>query len=372
MTAAFALALFAITFGLSWRAKVTQERWSRLVGVETRAIASLDELTRAQNAFRSRFVPGAEAVARYRVVQQLLDDEALRAIDVAALRGRVKAFRTIISEPEPGVEDVDATSVAVVEEAQRVATARKREIAQQLPALERESRATMSSGLAIAWILVLVSFAAVQTALRKVVRPLEELSAAADRIALGDLTARAPVAGDHEVAKLGVALNRMADELKAHARTDELTSLPNFRAFRERIDAEIERAERYPAPFGVMVLDLDRFKKYNDTFGHLAGNEALRRVSRALRESVRAVDFSALYGGEEFAVIVPQIDVPELIVVAERVRTAVEALPAPPDGAQLTVSIGAAMYPRTGRRPSRCSRPPTPACTRPNAPDEIA
>ena len=348
LTAAFAVALFAITFGLSWRAQVTQNRWQRLVGVEARAIAALDELTRAQNAFHARFIAGVSNDARYRVVLQLLDDESLKAIDTNALRGRVRAFRTIISDPMPRREDVDATSYAVVAEAQRIATARKREIAMQLPALERETKAMMSSGLAVAWIIVMVSFAAVQTALRKVVRPLEELSTAADRIALGDLTARAPVAGDYEVAKLGVALNRMADELKARARTDELTSLPNFRAFRERIDAEIERADRYPSRFGVLVLDLDRFKNYNDTYGHLSGNEALRRVSRAMRENVRAVDFSARYGGEEFAAILPQVDVAALLVVAERVRSAIEALPAPPDGSQVTVSIGAAMYPDDG------------------------
>ena len=89
----------------------------------------------------------------------------------------------------------------------------------------------MSSGLAVAWILALLSFAAVQTTLQKVVKPIEELSAAAHRVAAGDLSARAPVGGDHEIATLGVAFNRMADELKARARTDELTSLPNFRTF---------------------------------------------------------------------------------------------------------------------------------------------
>jgi diguanylate cyclase (GGDEF)-like protein len=348
LTAAFAVALFAITFGLSWRAQVAQSRWQRLVGVEARAIAALDEVTRAQNAFHTRFTAGASNESRYRMVLQLLDDESLKAIDTTVLRARVRAFHTIISDPQPRIEDVDATSYAVVDEAQRIAAARKREIAMQLPALERETKAMMSSGLAVAWIIVLVSFAAVQTALRKVVRPLEELAAAADRIALGDLTARAPVAGDFEVAKLGVALNRMADELKARARTDELTSLPNFRAFRERIDAEIDRADRYPSRFGVLVLDLDRFKNYNDTYGHLSGNEALRRVSRAMRENVRAVDFSARYGGEEFAAILPQVDVSALMVVAERVRAAIEALPAPPDGSQVTVSIGAAMYPDDG------------------------
>ena len=339
--------LFAITFGLSWRTKTAQERWSRLVGVETEAIATLEELIRAQNAFHARIAAGR--AARYGMVEQLLRRESLTVVDTTLLRARIRAFRTIIDEPSPRPEDVDATSHAVVAEAQRIAAARKREIARQLPALEREANAMMSSGLAVAWILVLVSYAVVQTTRRKVVRPLEELYDAADRIAGGDLTARAPVAGDHEVARLGVALNHMADELKARARTDELTALPNFRAFRERIDGEIERADRYPERFGILVLDLDRFKKYNDSFGHLAGNDALQRVARAVRESVRTVDFAARYGGEEFAVILPQTDVDGAVRIAERIRGAVEALPAPPDGAQVTVSIGAALYPDDGR-----------------------
>ena len=140
----------------------------------------------------------------------------------------------------------------------------------------------------------------------------------------------------------------MADELKARARTDDLTGLPNFRAFTERITAELERADRYPEAFGVLVLDLDRFKKYNDTYGHLAGNEALRRVAQTIRDTVRAVDFPARYGGEEFAVVVPQVDGPSLIAIAERIRANIEKLPAPADGATVTVSIGAALYPADG------------------------
>lgn len=349
LTGAFALALFAIALGLSWRARVAQERWTRLISVETKAVAALEELIRAQNGFHARFVAGQESPQRYRMVLQLLTDDALTRIDLGTLRGRIKAFGDVIADPAPRREDVDATSAAIVADAQQLIGARKQEIARQLPALERETSAMMSSGLAVAWILVLLCFAAVQITLRNVVRPLEELSAAADRIAAGDLTARAPVAGDHEIATLGVAFNRMADELKARARTDELTSLPNFRAFRERIDAELERADRYPERFGILILDLDRFKKYNDTYGHLAGNEALRRVSKTIRETVRAVDFPARYGGEEFAVIVPQVDAQSLIVIAERIRTNIEALPAPADGTKVTVSIGAALYPEDAR-----------------------
>lgn len=349
LTAAFALALFGITFGLTWRAKQAQERWTRLISIESRAVSGLEELIRAQNGFHARFRSGQASPQRYRLVMQLLGDEALARIDTGTLNARIRAFRQIINEPSPRSEDVDATSAAVVQEAQGIIVVRKEEIARQLPALERESRFMMSSGLAVAWILALIIFAVVQTTLHNVVKPIEELSSAADRIAAGDLTARAPVAGDHEIATLGVAFNRMADELKARARTDELTELPNFRAFRERIDAELDRAGRYPESFGVLVLDLDRFKKYNDTYGHAAGNDALQRVSRTIRETVRAVDFAARYGGEEFAVIVPQVDAAAVTTIAERVRANIEALPAPPGGSTLTVSIGAAMFPADAR-----------------------
>jgi len=341
LTFAFALVLFAITAGLSWRAKSAQERWQRLVGVETRAIAALEELVRAQNGFHAR---GGD----YRLVSQLLDNAALRAIDTGALRRRVVGFRTAIDDPTSTQEEIDTESLRVVAEAQRLVEERKREIARQLPALERESRSTMEAGLAVAWIIVILSFAAVQVTLRKVVRPLEDLARAADRVAAGDLSAKAPVAGDLEIAKLGTAFNRMADELKARARTDDLTGLPNFRAFRERIDGEIERASRYPENFGVLVLDLDRFKKYNDTFGHLAGNEALQRVARVIRDTVRSVDFPSRYGGEEFAVIVPQVDAAALTAIAERVRATIESLPPAPDAAAITVSIGGAIFPEDG------------------------
>jgi diguanylate cyclase (GGDEF)-like protein len=369
LTAAFAIALFAITFGLSWRAQVAQERWSRLVGVDTRAIATLEELIRAQNAYRTKMGVGSGGLGvgentattttphpplptpgTYRVVSQLLESDALRTIDTAPLRRRMATFTAALADATSTPQEIDVESQRVVAEAQRIIDERKREIARQLPMLERETHEMMSAGLAIAWIIIICSFAAVQVTLRKVVRPIEDLSLAADLIASGNLGARAPVAGDYEVARLAAAVNHMADELKAHARTDELTSLPNFRAFRERIDLEIERAERYPERFGILILDLDRFKNYNDTYGHLAGNDALQRVSRAIREAVRVVDFPARYGGEEFAVILPQLDAPALAAIAERVRASIEAMPAPSGGAQVTVSIGAAMYPDDGAR----------------------
>lgn len=348
LTAAFAVALLLITFGLSWRAKQSQEKWSRLISVETEAIARLEEVIRQQNGFFTNLRnEEPSAVERYGAIEQQLDTPALKAIDTATLRVRIRSFRALVEEGDHRSE-LRTESVRIVAEAQRLIDAHKAEIERQLPLLRRDANDMMLVGVAVAWIVVLLTFAVVKTTIRKVVRPVEDLAAAADRIAKGDIIVRAPVGGDLEVAKLGVAFNRMADELNARARTDDLTALPNFRAFRERIDIEIARAVRYAHRFGVLVLDLDRFKQYNDRFGHLAGNDALQRVAQVIRETVRAVDFPARYGGEEFAVIVPLADAGALARLAERIRANIEALPAPADGAQVTISIGASIYPDDG------------------------
>ena len=358
MTGGFAVALVVIAFGLSAQARRAQERWSRIVRVETETVAVLEELIRAQNSFRREVGVGdPRAAEKYRSVRQLLDRPVLRTTDAERLRERVEAFERRLDATDVRLRrasiamitrELDAASVRVVNEARRLIDVRKQEIERQLPQLERDTRSMMITGLAVAWIVILLSFAAAKVTISRVVRPLEEISDAAQRIARGHTDAEVPVTGDYEVAALGSALKKMANELRDRARTDELTTLPNFRAFRERIDEEIARSNRYGFDFGVLVLDLDRFKKYNDRFGHLAGNDALQRVSRVIKEALRRVDFPARYGGEEFAVVLPQTDIKTVGLIAERIRASVEALPAAPDCDSITVSIGGAIYPADG------------------------
>lgn len=358
MTGGFALALLAITFGLSARAKRSQDRWSRIVSVETESVAALEELIRAQNAFRKQVAfNDNKAAAKYETVEQLMNVSALRSPESAVLRERVQSFKRRLEATDVRLRrvsratanrELDAASSRVVREARRLIEWRKQEIARQLPQLERDTRSMMTAGLAIAWIVILVSFASAKIALSRVVRPLEQLSAAATRIADGETNIDVPITGDREVATLGAALRKMTDELSKRARIDDLTGMPNFRAFRERIEDEIQRSNRFGYEVGILVLDLDRFKQYNDRFGHLGGNDALQRVARVIQESVRKVDFPARYGGEEFAVVAPQIDGTTLALVAERIRANVETLPAPAGLDTVTISIGAATYPTDG------------------------
>ena len=108
--------------------------------------------------------------------------------------------------------------------------------------------------------------------------------------------------------------------LARQARTDELTALPNRRAWDEAIQREMSRAERTEQPLCVALLDLDHFKAYNDHYGHQAGDAHLRRTAAAWRRELRTVDVLARYGGEEFGVLLPNCEIDEARQVVDRVR----------------------------------------------------
>lgn len=105
--------------------------------------------------------------------------------------------------------------------------------------------------------------------------------------------------------------------------TDELTGLHNYRYLQHRLDEEMERARRYEKHLSLMMLDVDGFKNFNDSNGHLAGDKALAELGQVLHRQVREVDVVARYGGEEFAVVLPETDAAGAFVVAEKIRDGV-------------------------------------------------
>jgi diguanylate cyclase (GGDEF)-like protein len=128
--------------------------------------------------------------------------------------------------------------------------------------------------------------------------------------------------------------------------TDGLTGIYNYRFFRQRLEEEVSRSKRYGSTLGLLILDIDHFKVFNDRFGHLQGDEILKIVAAILRANTRDVDAVARYGGEEFAVLLSEVDLAEAVVYAERIRVAVEGSPLNlPDGSRagVTVSLGVAV-----------------------------
>lgn len=138
---------------------------------------------------------------------------------------------------------------------------------------------------------------------------------------------------------------RAESQARLLAITDPLTGLGNYRRIRDVLRAEIERSGRTRRPFAVLLLDLDGLKKVNDRYGHLAGSRALCRIGDVLRLSCRGVDTAARYGGDEFAVILPETTASAAAFVASRIRKRIATDMEEPT---LSVSIGVSVYPQDG------------------------
>ena len=143
--------------------------------------------------------------------------------------------------------------------------------------------------------------------------------------------------------------------LELLAITDGLTQLYNHRYFQDEFGRKFEEATRYERPLSLALLDIDFFKKINDTYGHAAGDQVLRTVAKIFSTSIRAADFAARYGGEEFAIMMPETSLEDAIQFAEKIRTAVESQTTQTDAGEVptTLSIGVSSMPHTRIRSPR-------------------
>jgi diguanylate cyclase (GGDEF)-like protein len=203
-----------------------------------------------------------------------------------------------------------------------------------------------------------------------IVRPLDRLIEGARQVAGGQLDVDLPVAGGDEVGYLTKVFNGMVwrlregrkeldtinetlrlqnEELERLSLTDGLTGLANRRFLVQQLNEEALRFRRTKKEFSVLMADVDHFKQYNDTFGHPAGDEVLKRVARLLQASVREIDCVARYGGEEFCVMLPETDATGAMILAERICEHVAATEFP--GQKITLSLGVASLPDNGDTP---------------------
>jgi diguanylate cyclase (GGDEF)-like protein len=200
-----------------------------------------------------------------------------------------------------------------------------------------------------------------------IVRPLDRLTKGAAKVAAGDLDVDLPIHSGGEVGYLTKMFNTMVvrlregrealdaanetlrrknDELERLSVTDGLTGLYNRRRLMETLTDETRRSQRLKHTFAVLMVDVDHFKKYNDSFGHQAGDTVLTKVAALLREATREVDFVARYGGEEFLILLPETGMGEALDIAERIRTRIAAEVF--HGRHMTVSIGVSEFPLHG------------------------
>lgn len=208
----------------------------------------------------------------------------------------------------------------------------------------------------LTFMIILLVFLTSLVLTKLMIQPLVKMLDITTAITHGDFSQRIKVSSRDEFGRLGEAINYMADTIKERieaaeyqAVIDGLTGLYNHRYFQQRLQEELEKAERYKSFLSLAILDIDYFKHYNDTQGHPAGDKVLKQISGLITENIRVADVAARYGGEEFALILIATGPEEAVSVTERIRQAVEnyrfeGSDRQPAG-KMTISAGVASYP---------------------------
>ena len=227
-------------------------------------------------------------------------------------------------------------------------------------------------------ILVIIGMAAYFLGLT-IVGPLDRLTVGAAKIASGNLKVKLPVFSGGELGYMTEVFNRMSKQLRLvmgeldttnkelreknkelHelSITDALTSLNNRKHMMDTLAMEVARGLRYEKRFSILMIDIDDFKRYNDTLGHLAGDEVLRELGAFLKSTLRTEDYAARYGGEEFLLLLPETGSDGAGQLAERLRQRLEeqAIGANSQHPGITVSVGVAAFPDTGSDPEELIR----------------
>ena len=190
---------------------------------------------------------------------------------------------------------------------------------------------------------------------RGITEPLESLAKSVKAVGTDERPIETEGLSDDEMGRLIRAVNDMAGRvyentsaLKDQAEHDELTGLYNHSALLRLLDEEVARCQRYKRSFSFILLDVDNFKQINDTYGHAAGDEAIKQLATLVKDSIREVDKAARYGGDEIAVILPETEGTKALAMAEHIRMGVSSQHILLPGGEmksLEISLGLAEYP---------------------------
>jgi diguanylate cyclase (GGDEF)-like protein len=228
----------------------------------------------------------------------------------------------------------------------------------EVPRAEAFRQAGGGGGTGVVLVALLVAAGLAAYVGLLVVRPLRRLSSVAAKVAAGDLSVELPTGAGGEVGHLTQVFKHLVarvreregqGELERLSVTDALTGLYNRRHLMGTLANEVQRSRRLRRTFSVLLADVDHFKQYNDTHGHLGGDAALVKIAEILRQTTRGVDTVARYGGEEFVVMLIEAPIATAAAVGERLRARVAGEDF--GGGRMTVSVGAAEYPTHGETP---------------------
>jgi diguanylate cyclase (GGDEF)-like protein len=202
--------------------------------------------------------------------------------------------------------------------------------------------------LAVALVAVTIALSARVVEIR-VLRPIRHLTLAASRLSEGELNARVDMERIKmsEMRTLGETLNAMARILEKLALTDSLTAVANRRHFDQMVSGEVKRAGRMKKGLSLLLVDVDKFKDYNDLYGHAGGDLCLKQIAQSLQSTVRRPgDLVARYGGEEFAILLPDTDEDGALTIGTELLAAIRALSIPHAAWErgiVTISVGIAV-----------------------------
>ncbi|OGR88750.1 MAG: hypothetical protein A3A86_07650 [Elusimicrobia bacterium RIFCSPLOWO2_01_FULL_60_11] len=214
-----------------------------------------------------------------------------------------------------------------------------------------------------AWLTGSAAFAAIFSVIFllafDILSSIRTLLTGVQKVSAGELDLELPVQSSDEIGRLTQFFNSMTRSLKEKQQmlvtetiTDPLTGLYNLRHFQAQMEKEISRAQRHGHPFSLVIFDVDHFKIFNDNNGHDTGNILLKGIADLVRKSAREDEIAARYGGEEFVLILPEADITQGKIVAERIRSAVEQSVFPgmekQPGGKVTLSAGGAAFPQDG------------------------
>ncbi|NDV01942.1 diguanylate cyclase domain-containing protein [Pseudoroseicyclus tamaricis] len=316
-----------------------------------------------EEAYRSTFEATERQIATHLAQLELAagSSPAFRPILDAALQDWALLVQ-VAAEVAPGTASSADPALlrfeSLVAETGRALEALSETLRQQSEQSHAEALAAMRRLEIIAAVAValtlLFTFLAIQIIDRALINSTDELVAGAMSITAGDRERQIDVQVPPELAAVASAFNKMTKQileqeraLSLAASTDSLTGLRNRRAFDRELAACLDIAEQSGQPGALLMIDVDNFKEFNDAHGHLAGDAALRQIGEALTGAAREGDLTFRYGGEEFAILVPNITPADALAAAERARAAVErqgvSLPTGEEQ-RMSVSIGVVTF----------------------------